>query len=377
MNSRKRMSGSCGARRSAIRNPQSAFTLVELLVVIVIIAILAALLIPAVTGARRTAAQTAIKAEIATIETAIESYKNEVASSYPPDAMVGVISPGQTPQVVADKILSDFKRHLKKAFPRHREPTELIEALVGANPSGSPADPADPNLPEGMTPAEALVFWLQRFSSNPQYPISGPGGPAFSVDDAPVDANGQPIDDLAGRQWILDFNEDRYGPRNDENLFAGRFIQYNEPTDFNGDGDTDVLQINFWTYQPSRSDQPLVYYDASRGIHDIEHPVLTADGVAIYPLKQLKAGVDTAGGVQLADVRLANEGKFQVMHCGNDGEWGSFEVVRLALTAAPTAPAVNPNGDTILLFPDGPFTLELADTVVNFATQPSLEDAQP
>lgn len=352
-------------------NPQaaftrSAFTLVELLVVITIIAILAALLIPAVVNARKAARQTAIKAEISNLATAIESYKNDVSGgAYPPDAMVGDVGNGngQTPTQVANKLVSDFKRHFKKAFPRNREPDELVEALVGArnNP---------PNVGGGMTPAEAMVFWLQRFSSDPKYPISGTGGPAFvSSFPAGSQAPGDPNEDLASRNWILDFAPDRYGPRDDENRFNGRFLAYTDPRD-----NQVTLQINLWQYYPATSEQALVYFDASRGLHDIEHPAL---GIEIHPLKQLKSNVSNQPPL-VSDIRLVNEGKFQILHCGGDGEWGnttgdnpeaSFAAVHIDPGSAPTANA------EIVLYPEGPFTLELGDTVTNFGDHHSLSDA--
>jgi hypothetical protein len=33
--------------------------------------------------------------------------------------------------------------------------------------------------------------------------------------------------------------------------------------------------------------------------------------------------------------------------------------------------------DSYLLFPDGPFIGEIADTIVNFTTETKIEDAQP
>ncbi|MEM9185196.1 MAG: type II secretion system protein [Planctomycetota bacterium] len=351
------------------RRTRLAFTLVELLVVIVIIAILAALIVPAIAAARRTAFQVAIKAEIAGVETAIETYKNDVGGSYPPDSGVGQGALAG----VAQQRFRDFKRHLKKAFPQHRESDELIAGLVGADASGTPSASGSNANFGGMTPAEACVFWLQRFSSDPRYPISGPGGPAFYFDTS-APANGE---ELAGRNWIIDYREERFGPRNDANAFAGRAYSYTEPFDFNGNGDTDdELRINLWTYTPASSTQPLVYFDASRGLHDTTHAAL---GFEAYPLKQLRAGATVNGTPLVNQLRLANEGKFQVLHCGGDGEWGDFGALHLPAIAPGGDTAVNaenPDGNVILLYPDGPFTDELADTVANFGEESSIEDAR-
>ena len=70
--------------RPSALDPRQAFTLIELLVVITIIGILAALLMPLGAAVRRTAFINKTKAEMAQVETAIESYK-AAYGFYPPD----------------------------------------------------------------------------------------------------------------------------------------------------------------------------------------------------------------------------------------------------------------------------------------------------
>jgi prepilin-type N-terminal cleavage/methylation domain-containing protein len=111
---------------SAIRNPQSAFTLVELLVVITIIGILAALLLAAVQQARKAAARASITTEINQIDAALKDLKNSVGS-FPPNAQTD----GTGGPIVENTVLTDFKQFMMKAFPQHREPEALIKALVG------------------------------------------------------------------------------------------------------------------------------------------------------------------------------------------------------------------------------------------------------
>jgi prepilin-type N-terminal cleavage/methylation domain-containing protein len=69
--------------QSAIRNPQAAFTLIELLTVIAIIGILAAILIPTVGKVRESARKAKVKTQLSQWGVAIETFKGEYG--YYPD----------------------------------------------------------------------------------------------------------------------------------------------------------------------------------------------------------------------------------------------------------------------------------------------------
>lgn len=362
--------------RSTNSPARPAFTLVELLVVITIIGILVALLLPAIGAARRRALQTRISGEIGAANTAMESFKNDVSGGvYPPNAYIGSVvdsdgSSSATPNDIQSSVVSDFKRFFNMAFPKHREPEELLLALLGANSSS-------PNLEAGLSPAEAAVFWRQRFSTDPRYPISGPGGPAF------VDGE---VEDLAQRNWI-DLQENRLGPRDDNGVFVGRSLVYEEPFDFDNDGNADNLRINFWQYFPADSPQPLVYFDASRGMRDLEHaPMANAfadaeqatDPVRVFAIKQLKAGVSTGGAAQtLGDLRLANEGKFQFMHAGVDNAWGVEFGPLCYVDPRDLSDLTQAPSDAMAFYPDGPFTLDTGDNIISFSESNTLEASQP
>ncbi len=167
--------------------PRPAFTLVELMMVIVIIGLLAGLAIPAIMRAVTSAKEGAYKQEVDTLADAVEKYRTKYGD-YPPD--------GSSWQIM--------ERHLRKAFPQIQQselnllnPTTAT-ALTSQGWSGDSWTLATgfvagirndfdvrvavgPNFGAAdmkvMDPAEALVFFLGGFSSNPKQPFTGPGGP--------------------------------------------------------------------------------------------------------------------------------------------------------------------------------------------------------
>ncbi len=350
------------SRNSAFRTPHSAFTLVELLVVITIIGILAALLLVAATGALKAGNRARIKAEIDNLSQAVETYRNDVGGgSYPPSCMTGAAgNPWNGTRSNADNIynnttvLNDLRRHLKKVSPRHREPEKLLDRICGEDETGS-GPGAGPGLKGGMSAAEALVFWLGGFSSDPTAPLTGPGG--LSYDRSTLGVNGG----LEGRSNIGIFDVGRMGPRDDDGNFIGRFLEY----DVNGT----TWRINFWQYYPPKSTKPYMYFDASRQAPleqslSAYDPGDTVDPNAakdvVYPILQLQPGATVP--------QYANKDKFQILHAGIDDEWGNMSVF------APRFGGNTPN-PSFLSYPTGPFTGEIADTIVNFSTG-TLEDAQ-
>ena len=78
--------------QSPTRKPQRAFTLIELLVVISIIGVLAAFIIPALKAFKRTAIIKQTTAEMAQLETAIDSYK-AAYGFYPPSNKNSYVAP--------------------------------------------------------------------------------------------------------------------------------------------------------------------------------------------------------------------------------------------------------------------------------------------
>ena len=340
----------------------AAFTLTELLIVIAIIAVLAGLIAAAAVNALRAARRNSIVLEIKNVSAAIENFKTDYGA-YPPNAMSqGVAAPDFNAPANAGKppalVKADFVRMFKKAFPRHQEPAELIEAMAGVPPATTIV--LTTPLANGMRGNEALVFWLGGFSSNEQYPISGEGGPSFLV------ADGEVMED---RNRRYEFDLGLLGPRNDAGGFdesKGRFINYSVDTG-NGAGSQD-RRINFWQFTPKGSQQPLVYFDVSRHKPGPDTLKGRYDGWAglpgsiptIYALKQPREGVTNPTVPN--DYAFVNQGKFQVVHAGLDDDWGDYSALGFWTSA-------NPN-----YYPDGPFIGPIADNLSNF-TDGTLEDA--
>lgn len=325
------------------------FTLTELLIVIAIIAVLAALATAGAVAALRAANRGKITMGIQGVSRAVEDFKTAYGA-YPPNAM----NPTNTPNYGA-LARRDVRRMFDTAFPRHNEPATLIDALAGAGQSGGP------NLPEGINAAEALYFWLGGFSADEQYPISGPGGPSFLV------STGEFMEERTpNRRYEFDLAQ--LGPRNNDDSFRagtnagdGRFIRYVSPVPGESGAER---QINFWQFRPKNSDQPLVYFDVSRhkpapqnqGGYDTWAANSSTGLPRIYAYKQLRSGATSITGYP--DVTFVNQGKYQILHAGLDGLWGSFDFLRSNQVAA---------NQLTPLYPTGPFIGEMGDNLTNFS----------
>ena len=340
-----------------------AFTLTELLVVVTIIAILASLITGAALNALNRAKQAAITLELQQLGQAMEDFKTDYGA-YPPNAMSG--GNNYNGNQVFNTIQSDVVRMFKKAFPRSREPLGLIQTLAG-NTSGRTGNPRD--LPGGMTSAEAVVFWLGGFSEDPQYPISGPGGPSFTDSDGDSDGDLEGSDEvLENRNRRYEFDLGRLVPRSDTGSFDqdtnGRYIDYDDPR-------TGVRRrINLWLYTPGGSQLPLAYFDTSR--HDpVDYdPDLSGSAaVNIFAIKKLREGFDATAPPEVGDIVYVNTKKFQLLHPGLDDEWGDWSGFSMVNAASVD------NASAVAVFPDGPFIGDIADTVTSFFSG-TLEDEQ-
>ncbi|MFV2068844.1 MAG: type II secretion system protein [Pirellulales bacterium] len=320
--------------------PRPSFTLVEMLVVIVIIGILASLITVAAVAALDKAHQTQIKLEMDQLASAFERYKNQYGS-YPPNFFVA------RDRKDRDGILNPLKRHFKKAFPRQRpedlEP--LITLLTG-------------NAQNNITPAEAINFWLGGFSSDPEYPLTGPGGPIIS----PQNTQDQSLN----RTSLFEFDETRLKPTRQPPITQ---ITNNPRTD-----------IQLLSYHPPKLTQPFVYFDTSRTPPFIPSNTTPTVPPAGQSTVWWPAYLDSATGNVLIrpyvhwgktstrPIDWINPKKFQILSTGTDDEWGGEFLA-----------GTNINTDIRIIYPDGPYTdplTEHADNLVSFSPK-TLEDSQP
>jgi hypothetical protein len=75
-------------------------------------------------------------------------------------------------------------------------------------------------------------------------------------------------------------------------------------------------------------------------------------------------------------IEFVNSGKFQILHCGLDEAWGTEAFERMSAIGLEQKGGDPKNVNEYLLFPDGPFTDEVADTIVNFTNTTRIEDSQ-
>lgn len=334
-----------------LRRTRLAFTLIELLIVIAIIGVLAGLIAAAAVNALRASRRAQTTLEIKNMSGAIENFKNDYGA-YPPNGMNPLPQNPPAANSVAKLVQSDFQRMFAKAFTGNAEPPVLALALCGQNTSGGTGQ----NVPNGMTGAEALYFWLGGFSSDKKFPISGVGGPSFPVDGPQI---GEVLESRIGG---YEFDRGRIGPRNDNSEFddanGGRYLLYSVDLNQNGTIDSNAgenRRINLWRYSPKGSEQPFVYFDTSRHKPYQYDPYASPTAKNIFPLKKVREGLATP--VNMRDIAFIDS-KYQILHAGLDDDWGDFGVSASSTTNVT---------DLTLLYPTGPFIGPIADTLSNFA----------
>jgi prepilin-type N-terminal cleavage/methylation domain-containing protein len=297
-----------GAR--SLHRRAGGFTLVELLIVIAILGILAGLLAFGVSAARTAILKRAQKFEIEMIAQAVERYR-EKYGDYPPDGSSWPI----------------MEAHLRKAFPNI-----LNSELNMLNPANAAANGYIRNdnyvgsHPFGgrvMDPAESLVFFLGGFSSDPQRPLSGPGGP-FKLNGTVYIYNTQ------RENGFFEFKTNRLtlqesGVSNDEEIY--------------GEGVGNDLLPVFVGAGPSiaQGGVPTVYFDnrsyqlynlsINMSFFNFYTPGPTSSANCARPFLSNETDTSYAGptpsaGFKAKPQRYANSKTFQLMNAGYDNLYG-------------------------------------------------------
>ncbi|HVU86629.1 MAG TPA: type II secretion system protein [Pirellulales bacterium] len=154
-------------RRSSLSTHRSAFTLVELMMVLIIIGMLTTLLGVAVGYAINAAKNTAIQTDLTNLDTALQSYKNNYGSEYPTSMAI----PPMTVSSTVPSRYDLFDRSLRKRFPRCTANYAAVRQILTNLPAATPPFPVwqTVSLGTGLTvtldldnidAAESLVFWL-------------------------------------------------------------------------------------------------------------------------------------------------------------------------------------------------------------------------
>jgi prepilin-type N-terminal cleavage/methylation domain-containing protein len=243
------------------RGDRSAFTLVELLMVIVIIAVLAGLLIPAINAGIKATKSGALKLEVDELSRAIERYR-EKYGEYPPDG----------------SDWTTFQRSVRKAFPNIlQSELALLDPTVGTSIPNTHVQyngggvcirnamtdsrlTGNVNDLRVMDSAEALVFFLGGFSSDPARPFTGRGGPFLLPPGGTQycynSARENPLFEFQSNRLTLDTSVANPYSTDEIAFFGGT------STPAGGSNGCDLLPVYMSNYQNVEATAPYVYFDS-------------------------------------------------------------------------------------------------------------------
>ncbi|WP_197452400.1 prepilin-type N-terminal cleavage/methylation domain-containing protein [Rosistilla carotiformis] len=306
--------------RPRTKPPRTAFTLIELLVVIIIIGILASLVTAGVVSARSRMIDSALKVELTNVELALEAYRDKYGD-YPPD-------------------FSDWavvQRHYRTAFPK------ISAKDMGLLSQACFVDPTDSTTFQinGIDRAEALVFALGGFSSDPRFPFSGSGGPFVYVGTGNVDDLDSYHYNTSRDNRLFEFDEVRltmglngvFGYSTDEGLYwntstaaLGATVAPNATPAAPSGVTADLFPV--YRRRNDETSLPFVYFDSrtyslgttSRAVN-VYQPTAGSVGVA-KPYKSLLVNTGTTSSIPDDGLFFVNRDSFQIVSGGQDEHYG-------------------------------------------------------
>ena len=157
---------------------------VSFVIVMAILGILAGLLAWGVNAARVSILKRAQAFELQSIASAVEAYRTKYGD-YPPDGSSWPVMDAHLRKAFPNILVSELAL-LNPALSQQNGLIRNDNDLTGSHPHLARYVSTSPGLRSGRVfdAAEALVFFLGGFSSDPQRPITGPGGPLKQVGSA-------------------------------------------------------------------------------------------------------------------------------------------------------------------------------------------------
>jgi prepilin-type N-terminal cleavage/methylation domain-containing protein len=368
-------------RRSAFRVPPSAFTLVELLVVITIIGILTSLVTAAAVTARRRAKIAAVVIEVKQLEMACQAYK-EKFGEYPPD-FAGLAS-NDTTGTVQTAAQNTILRHLARAFPRYQPGISknwthtgwagLIDDLAADPVSGY----ASYNIPgwgldvststngtNVLSALSALTFWL---GGKPDWLADASGDVTLSI--------GTKILSTKPVKGFLGFSANPANPFDASPSRIQPFFEF------------DLTCLSYATANPGgitfwpgsacdrNGKSPVVYFRANNGTYFEEGATTSVkfcgyDPIYVFAAADTRLSTFAVGSLAITWI---NPSSFQIFCSGLDASYGTLTPILPGMTS-PDTTTKDPNN--CLAFPTGEnYAPETYDDITNFSGG-TLEDKIP
>ncbi len=298
-----------------IMNKRKGFTLVELLVVVAIIAILATLTAVGATAAIRSARDATIAMNMTNVIMALEAYRAE-HGEYPPDMTNS----------------ADVVRHIRKRWPRFVFDTGKIDDIVRDAYIGTTGDAAIDFNDNNARRLGSLVLWLggfpdsdgtfRGFSGDPEAPFgrdSGNNNSSTNINNGTnsLTAANIKIDSYAANNTLMEMT----GGKN------VLLVEY-----------ATGKKVPCLTYKTGSATYPFVYFKGtSEGgnaayfvENDTTKPVKAIDFTGFtdsdwqnlgyaYPYAEKS---DNTSAANITAIRWYEPKKFQILHPGQDGNFG-------------------------------------------------------